>query len=206
LEKYPFFFAFLTLYLFIPIVSAHTITVPPNVYFGIPAYGTYINFSTQQTFDTIYRENSYWYFNGYGFQVQNANMTITNFLTNEKLAFAVTALSDTTSTTKVYCSDKGKPISVSGATSWNYDLATRICTIAVDHSSSQQVVLDWRAKIPCDVNGDGVVDASDLFDLSKAYGCEPEDVNWNSDCDFNCDSKVDTSDLLDLGKSYGKTV
>ena len=45
-----------------------------------------------------------------------------------------------------------------------------------------------------DVNGDGKVDASDLFDLSKAYGSTPTDPNWNSDCDFNRDDKVDASD------------
>ena len=55
-----------------------------------------------------------------------------------------------------------------------------------------------------DVNHDGIVDASDLFDLSKAYGSKPGDDNWNCNCDFNLDKKVDASDLFDLSKNYGK--
>jgi len=57
-------------------------------------------------------------------------------------------------------------------------------------------------KIPGDVNGDGIVDASDLFYLGKAYGSDQSMSNWNPDCDFNGDYKVDASDLLDLNKNY----
>jgi hypothetical protein len=63
-----------------------------------------------------------------------------------------------------------------------------------------------NVKIPGDVDGDGVVDACDLFDLGKAYGSELGDFNWNSDCDFNIDNKVDTSDLLDLSENHGETI
>ena len=63
-----------------------------------------------------------------------------------------------------------------------------------------------HVKILGDVNGDGVVDASDLFDLSKSYGSKPGNPNWNPNCDFNGDNKVDASDFLDLNRSYGKTV
>jgi len=61
-------------------------------------------------------------------------------------------------------------------------------------------------KIPGDVNGDKVVDVYDLSDLSKAYGSELGDPNWNQDCDFNRDNKVDASDLFDLSNNYGKTI
>jgi hypothetical protein len=60
-------------------------------------------------------------------------------------------------------------------------------------------------RAPGDVNGDGSVDASDLSELSKAYGSDPSKLNWNLYCDFNSDHKVDASDLFDLGKKYGKT-
>lgn len=63
-----------------------------------------------------------------------------------------------------------------------------------------------HVKLLGDVNGDGSVDASDLFDLSKAYGSELGDPNWDPDCDFNWDNKVDASDLFDLSKNYGQTV
>ncbi len=61
-------------------------------------------------------------------------------------------------------------------------------------------------KIPGDVNGEGVVDAFDFFDLSEAYGSGIGDPSWNPDCDFNRDNKVDTSDLFDLNENYGKTI
>jgi len=63
-----------------------------------------------------------------------------------------------------------------------------------------------HVKIPGDVNGDGVVDAFDLFDLNKAYGSDPSNPNWSPDCDFNRDNKVDASDLFGLSKNYGKTI
>ncbi len=62
-----------------------------------------------------------------------------------------------------------------------------------------------HVKIPGDVSGDGVVDASDLFALGKAYGSKLGDLSWNLDCDFNRDDKVDASDLFDLNKNYGRT-
>jgi len=56
-----------------------------------------------------------------------------------------------------------------------------------------------------DVDGDGNVGTSDLFDLSKAYGSDSFKPNWNPSCDFNGDNKVDLSDLFYLSKNYGKT-
>jgi len=57
-----------------------------------------------------------------------------------------------------------------------------------------------------DVDGNGTVDNSDLFELSQAYGSKPGDSNWNPYCDFNGDDKVDILDMANLGKNHGKTV
>jgi len=57
-----------------------------------------------------------------------------------------------------------------------------------------------------DADLDGDIDASDFFDLSKAYGSDSSKPNWNPNCDFNGDGTVDTSDLSDLNKNYGATV
>ena len=54
------------------------------------------------------------------------------------------------------------------------------------------------------MNGDGVVDASDLFDLGKAYGSTSSSPNWNQNCDFNKDHVVDVLDLSALSKNYEK--
>jgi len=62
---------------------------------------------------------------------------------NNKLTLTITSPSSTTSTSKVYCGNKGEPTRVTGATSWSYTSATKICTVTVAHSSSQEVELDW---------------------------------------------------------------
>jgi Ca2+-binding EF-hand superfamily protein len=56
------------------------------------------------------------------------------------------------------------------------------------------------------IDGDGTVDVSDLFDLSKAYVCDSFKPNWNPNCDFNGDGKIDASDLFELSKNYGKAM
>jgi len=61
-------------------------------------------------------------------------------------------------------------------------------------------------KLLGDGNGDGIVDVSDLFVLSKAYESDPSKPNWNPNCDFNKDGKIDASDLSVLSKNYGKTM
>lgn len=70
-----------------------------------------------------------------------ANITSASLKT-KRLDFAVSKASGT-STTKVYCGTMGQPISVSGATSWNYDSATKICTITATHSSIEEIMMDW---------------------------------------------------------------
>jgi len=59
-------------------------------------------------------------------------------------------------------------------------------------------------RMPRNTNSGGKVDASDLYDLSKAYSSTLEEPNWNPNCDFNEDNKVDASDLNDLRRNYGK--
>jgi len=83
----------------------------------------------------------------------------------------------------------------------------------IDHDASDNTRYDtvYVPPIEGDVNGDGKVDTSDLFDFAEAYGSEPHepptppDPNWNLRCDLNWDSIVDVSDLFDLSKNYGKT-
>jgi len=73
----------------------------------------------------------------------------------------------------------------------------------------------FNNKLPGDVDGNRKVEASDLLDLSKAYGSHGPAYNyplefpsqdWNPECDFNWNGKVDASDLFDLGKNFGKSI
>lgn len=83
------FSAILFLFAFFPLVSAGTVTVPTNVNFGIPAYGTYINFSSQRTFNIIYREGTNWLFNNYWFTTDGTNATIQKWFEDNWLNYTV---------------------------------------------------------------------------------------------------------------------
>ncbi len=63
------------------------------------------------------------------------------------MTFAIFAYSGKTTTTKVYCGDKGRPRTVSGADVWSYDSSTKICTITVTHSSEESITLDWSTPV-----------------------------------------------------------
>jgi len=93
---------------------------------------------------------------------------------------------------------------------FDYEISAEASPVAGETDMADNIFIDGtitveKPRMPGDVNGDEIVDASDLFYLSKAYGSESGDDNWNRYCDFNGDNKVDSSDLSDLNKNYGKT-
>ena len=123
-----------------------------------------------------------------------------------QLTYNVSAPTGASSTTKVYCGDKGEPTSVyasEGTLSWHYNSATMTLELQITHLGPAKVVVDWR--LLGDVNGDDKVDSLDLFQLGKAYGSDSSKPNWNPDCDFNWDGKIDISDISSLRNNYGKT-
>jgi PKD repeat protein len=58
---------------------------------------------------------------------------------------------------------------------------------------------------PWDINGDGIVDISDILDVALHYGTTPESPRWDPRCDVNNDGIVDISDILDEALHYGET-
>ena len=60
----------------------------------------------------------------------------------------------------------------------------------------------WRA----DVNGDGIVDPSDIILVAEAFGSSPGDSSWNLAADLVEDELIDISDLDFVAKNFGKTV
>jgi hypothetical protein len=60
--------------------------------------------------------------------------------------------------------------------------------------------------IPGDVDGDGDVDGSDLFELSMSYGSFPSPPIGNPNCDINGNNLTDVFDLFLLGKNFGPGV
>jgi hypothetical protein len=72
---------------------------------------------------------------------QNTHTIMDLSYTANRLIFDVDARAGVESTTKVSCASKGKPVKVSGATSWNY--TGDVCTITVNHTSSKTVIVSW---------------------------------------------------------------
>lgn len=54
-----------------------------------------------------------------------------------------------------------------------------------------------------DVNGDNIIDLSDLGYLATAYGTRTGDALFDTRCDFNSDDIIDLSDLGWLASNYG---
>lgn len=81
---------------------------------------------------------------------EDVNLTAWSY--NPKLlTFSISAPSGTTSITKVYCGDKGKPKNVEinnqvyyEADKWTWDSTNSIVTITWIHSSDANILLDWR--------------------------------------------------------------
>ena len=135
---------------------------------------------------------------------QIVSITAWNYA-SQILCFTVSALSGTTSTTKVHVGDKGTPTSVhvsNGSSSWNFNASTSLLKLEVSHIGSVQIIIDWRTS--GDVNGDGRVDSSDLSALSQAFGSFPSSSNWNQTCDLNYDNVVNVSDLYLTSRNYNK--
>jgi len=90
----------------------------------------------------------------------------------------------------------------------NYTITANATSLPGETDTADNTYIDgWViVTIPCDVNGDNIVDDSDLFNVNQAYGSTPDSPNWNPNCDLNNDDKIDASDLFDLSKNYGKTV
>jgi parallel beta-helix repeat protein len=64
-----------------------------------------------------------------------------------------------------------------------------------------------------DINGDGVVDGSDIALAAKAFGSygpgylypgSPPSSRWNPDCDLNGDGVVDGQDMVLVARNFGK--
>jgi hypothetical protein len=56
-----------------------------------------------------------------------------------------------------------------------------------------------------DLNGDCIVDITDLQIVGDAYGSVPGDSSWNPAADMNGDNKIDVLDLSAVGLRYGAT-
>jgi len=89
----------------------------------------------------------------------------------------------------------------------SYTISAVADQVLEEADTMDNTFVDGKVKVTVigDAQGDGEVDISDLFDLTKAYGSYPSRPNWSPNCDFNGDNQVDAVDLFNLGKNYGQT-
>lgn len=130
---------------------------------------------------------------------------INSSIGNYKWTLTIFVSSDQTSTTEVFVAEKGRPKNVADAASWSYDESTRILTVTAIHSGSVVITVKWQ--FPGDVNLDDIVNATDLLQMSEAYGSTggpPPSLDWNLNADLNGDNVVNASDLVIVGKNFGK--
>jgi hypothetical protein len=68
-------------------------------------------------------------------------------------------------------------------------------------AAGNQHALEWLAPVTGDINGDRLVNFTDLLTLAQHYGQRP--ATW-ADGDFNSDGSVNFDDLLLLAQRYGQ--
>lgn len=92
----------------------------------------------------------------------------------------------------------------------NYQLRAQATTVP-DETSIADNKLDgsiFTVKFKGDVNGDCVVNVSDLASVGAAFGSTigpPASPNWNPNADLNNDGVANVSDLATVGSSFGQS-
>ena len=66
-----------------------------------------------------------------------------------------------------------------------------------------KIYSDEELRAMGDVNGDGVIDRTDLNIIARAFGSTPGSPNWNPNCDLNKDGTVDGRDLWTAARNFG---
>lgn len=144
--------------LFVPVYSSHAALVSkPGVIYQFPNGGI-VKFSNAFSASKLYYENDLLVINNFyfgfgdwgtvGFSCETVNATMTINYVNPassltKISYTVYADEGIESVTKIFVGNKGKPKTLDGANDWSYDLASKIITVTITHSSSQKVIITW---------------------------------------------------------------
>jgi hypothetical protein len=86
-----------------------------------------------------------WYFDDYGFNVSNGNVTVTDFFRTDPDDLALTAYAPTgnTSITNIFCMGKGEPKQIHANGWWQYNGTTGILQVNMTHASSKSLWISW---------------------------------------------------------------
>ncbi|MEM2589394.1 MAG: hypothetical protein QXT44_06305, partial [Candidatus Bathyarchaeia archaeon] len=93
-----------------------------------------------------------------------------------------------------------------GLTLGNYTITANITILPYEEDIADNVCKIWvKIVIPGNVNGDNIVDMSDVGIVLRAYGTKKGDSKWDSNLDINGDNIVDMSDVGITLRNYGKS-
>lgn len=94
----------------------------------------------------------------------------------------------------------------SGCAYGNYTVNIMIDTVPGETDTTDNTFNDcWvLITIPGDVNGDGVVELTDFYLTSQAFGSYPDHPNWNPNADINDDGIVELTDFFIMSSHFGE--
>jgi hypothetical protein len=86
----------------------------------------------------------------------------------------------------------------------NYTM-TAVASIPLDINMTNNVLADGKIKVRIlgDVNGDGIVDMSDVASVARSFGSVPGDPRWVHDYDINNDAFIDMTDISLVAHNFG---
>jgi len=89
----------------------------------------------------------------------------------------------------------------------NYTISAYASPVQGETDTEDNLLTDGSVKIgiPGDINGDTVVDSTDLGILGSAWGSFRGDPNYVPEADINDDGVIDSSDLGIMGAHWGET-
>lgn len=89
-----------------------------------------------------------------------------------------------------------------------YQIKAEAVPIPYETNTDNNIFIDGNVtiKIVGDINGDGIVNLTDLELWDAAYGSKPGDQNWNPQADINGDDVVDKGDGILIIQNYQSSI
>lgn len=88
----------------------------------------------------------------------------------------------------------------------NYTISAKAQILPYELNTTDNVYIDGHLKIRFmgDIDGNDIVDLSDILTTALAFGACPGHPRWNPDADYDQNGIVDISDMLTVALNYGK--
>jgi hypothetical protein len=89
----------------------------------------------------------------------------------------------------------------------NYTISAEATPVPYETNLANNKLTDGTVKIKLmgDINGDRIVNMTDLSTVLDAFGSMPDHPRWNPDADLRPDNKIDMSDVMLVLENFGRT-